>query len=236
MRALSTIAVERVFDMVALLLLLGVLIPFIDLPRVAAVSAGLILVIAACAGCAVAWAAVDRPSAERWLGRLVDLAPVRFRTTFLTWGGSLLDGLSALRSPQLLAQIAVWTALCWITSAAVLFVMMKAFSLDVPITAAPFVLVATTFGFFVPSSPASIGVYDAIVIKSLEQVFSVPQEQATSFALVAHAIYLVPPTLVGAAFFLLHHLSVRKMQDWGRQREATRPAPLGGGTPERPPV
>jgi uncharacterized protein (TIRG00374 family) len=235
MRALSTIAVERVFDTLALLLLLGVLLPFIDLPRVAAVSAGLILAVASVGAIAIAWAAANRGRAERVLDWTIGLVPERFRATLRGWGNSVLDGLSALRSPAALLQIAGWTAISWATSAGILYLILEAFSLDVPITAAPFLLVATTFGFFVPSSPASIGVYDAITIRTLENVFNVSQEEATSFALVAHVIYLVPPTLLGATFFLLHHLSVRKLQDWGRQPAATLPQTPVHTSPEAPP-
>jgi glycosyltransferase 2 family protein len=161
--------------------------------------------------------------------------PAGFRETARIWGSSVLDGLSALRSPRVLVQIVGWTAITWMTSAGILYLILEAFSLDVPVTAAPFLLVALTFGFFVPSSPASIGVYDAIAIKTLENVFSVPQEEATSFALVAHVIFLVPPTVLGATFFLLHHLSVRRIQEWGREPASIPVAATSSGSPEAPP-
>jgi len=102
-----------------------------------------------------------------------------------------------------------------------MYLMLRAFSLHVPFAAAPFLLVATTFGFFVPSSPGAVGVWDAITIRSLTTVFSVPHAPATSFALVAHAIYSLLPTVIGAAFFIGHHLSLTKIETWQHDTEPT---------------
>ena len=100
-----------------------------------------------------------------------------------------------------------------------------------PATAAPFLLVATSLGFFVPSSPGALGVYEAISIRSLETVFSVAQEQATSYALVAHAFYLIPPTILGAIFFWWHHLNLRRIQSWSADGASEVP-PQPAGAPQ----
>jgi len=64
----------------------------------------------------------------------------------------------------------------------------------------------------VPSSPGAIGVYHAISIRTLTTVFDVPHDAAVSYALVVHALYLIPPTLMGAFFFWWSHLSLRRLQ------------------------
>ncbi len=213
-RALSTIAVERIVDTLTLLVLLGLLLPFVDLPRIAAVTAGIVLVAALAAGGCVVLAVVDRPRVERWYARIAGQVPTRFKAAADRGARSLLDGVSGLRATTVLLPVLGWTVVSWATSSAVLYLILEAFSVDVPITAAPFLLVATTFGFFVPSSPANLGVYDAISIRTLTEVFSVDHEIATSYALVAHALYLVPPTLLGFAFFLWRHISFRAIESW----------------------
>jgi glycosyltransferase 2 family protein len=214
-RALSTIAVERVLDTLTLLLMLGLLLPFVDLPRVAAAASGLILAVAIGAATLIAFAASDRNRAERWLNRLTDFLPSRLQETARGWVGSLLDGLSAVQRPRLMGLVVLWTAIAWLTAAGIFLTVLTAFDLDVPLTAAPFLLVATTFGFFVPSSPASIGVYDAISIRTLTEVFSVSHEEAVSYAIVAHVLFLLPATIMGATFFLMHHVSVHRIRSWG---------------------
>lgn len=211
-RVFSTVVVERVLDVFALLAILAVLIPFVALPKTAAITALITMGVFLCLSLVLVIAVLDRPHAERWLARLSQHIPARFREASQRWGGSLLDGLASLHNPRILLAACFWTFASWMTSSAVIYLVLRAFSLDVPFAAAPFLLVATTFGFFVPSSPGAIGVYHAISIRTLTTVFSVPHDQAASYALVAHALYLIPPTLLGACFFWWHHLSLRRLQ------------------------
>jgi uncharacterized protein (TIRG00374 family) len=208
----STVIVERVLDVFALLGILAVLIPFVSLPRAAAVSALLTLAVFLVIALVLVLAVADQARAEAWLRRLSRVVPQRFRSSAVRWGESLLEGLSVLRNLRVLANAVVWTVASWMTSSLVVYLILRAFDLDVPFAAAPFLLIATTFGFFVPSSPGAIGVYHAISIRTLTTVFDVPHDAAASYALVAHAIYLIPPTLLGAGFFWLHHLSLRRLE------------------------
>ena len=217
----STVIVERVLDVFALLAILAVLIPFVALPEAAAITALITMVGFTCVALVLVIAVVDRPRVQRWIDRLSRLLPARFREAAVRWGESLLDGLSVLRNPRVLLYACFWTFASWMTSSVVIYLVLRAFSLDVPFAAAPFLLVATTFGFFVPSSPGAIGVYHAISIRTLTTVFSVPHDSAASYALVAHAIYLIPPTLLGACFFWWHHLSLRRLQSLADDSAAT---------------
>ena len=226
-RVLSTVAIERLLDVFALLTILAVLVPFIDLPAAAAISALIILAGFVVFGGLVVIAVVDRPRVERWWMRLMRLAPERFRQRGQHLGHSLLDGLSALSNPRILFLASFWTLASWMTSSLVIYLALRAFSLDVPFAAAPFLLIATTFGFFVPSSPGAIGVYHAIVIRTLTTVFSVPHDAAASYALVVHALYLLPPTIVGAIFFWWYHLSLRRISSLTEEElESTEEPPI----------
>ncbi len=208
----STVVVERVLDVFTLLAILAILIPFVSLPRAAAITALITLAGFVVVAIVIVLAVLDRPRAERWLRRFSRPVPSRFRSAAVRWGESLLEGLVALRNGRVLLEASFWTVASWMTSSLVIYLILRAFRLDVPFAAAPFLLIATTFGFFVPSSPGAIGVYHAISIRTLTSVFSVPHDAAASYALVAHAIYLIPPTLIGAGFFWWHHLSLRRLE------------------------
>lgn len=219
-RVLSTVAVERLLDVFALLLLLALLVPFVDLPKVAAISSLVIAAIFVLPAVVVVIAVRDRPRVERWSERLVGLLPERFRERARRIAHSLLDGLSALSNLRVLLYVIFCTFGSWMTSSCVVYLVMRAFSLDVPFAAAPFVLIATTFGFFVPSSPGAIGVYHAISIRTLTNVFDVPHDAAVSYTLVVHALYLLSPTIVGACFFWWNHLSLRRLKSIEEQAQA----------------
>jgi uncharacterized membrane protein YbhN (UPF0104 family) len=63
-----------------------------------------------------------------------------------------------------------------------------------------FLVVATTFGFFVPSTPGSFGVYHAIVTAVLVNVWDIDKEVAVSFALIVHLVFYLPPMVLGPLF------------------------------------
>ena len=218
LRVLSTVAVERLLDVFVLLAFLGLLIPFVALPQAALVTAALLLGLVLAIALVITVAVLDRARFERWLEWLLRYLPARVQGMARSSSGSLLDGLSALSHPKILLSVLFWSVSSWATSAVVIYMILRAFSLDVPVAAAPFLLVATTFGFFVPSLPAAVGVYDAIAIRSLTTVFSVAQEPAASYALVAHALYLVPPMILGALFFWRYNLSLRRMRSWSEEQ------------------
>jgi uncharacterized protein (TIRG00374 family) len=209
MRVLSTVAVERVLDTLILLVLLAALIPFVDVPGLASIAAAIALVALLVALAAIVLVVQDRTRAEQWLDRIVLLLPSRMQMQARVWRSSILDGLSALSNTSTTLQVIGWTAASWFASAIAIYLMLRAFDLDVPVAAAPFLLVATTLGFFLPSSPGAIGVYDAISIRTLTEIFSVPHADAVSFALVAHAMYSLPPTILGAFFVMSHRYSLR---------------------------
>ncbi len=114
-----------------------------------------------------------------------------------------LDGFAVLTSPRTALLLAAWSLLLWLSVGLVLFTGMKAFGLETGFGAALFVLVATTFGFFVPSSPGSFGVYHAITIGALTNVFDVPKHDAVSFALVIHLVFYLPPMIMASVFLFL---------------------------------
>ena len=200
-RILATVAVERVFDVALLLvgaLLLG---PFIELPKLAAYALGSVVILLLVAVGGLVIAAFSRSLAERLTDPLILLMPARVERSLLRVRGSMLDGLAVLSDARQVFLIISWTALSWVMSAAMIYVLLRALHIDVPLTAAPFLLIATTLAFLLPSSPGAIGVYDAVVVTSLVTAFGVDRDQATSFALVAHACYAIPPTILGAYFW-----------------------------------
>jgi uncharacterized protein (TIRG00374 family) len=108
-RVLSVVAVERLFDVFVLLAFLAVLLPFIDLPTVAAVSAVVILSIAVVAAVVVLLLLVRRSQFETWSRSLARLLPPRAREPALDIIRSLLDGLSGLSDARRFFLVVAWT-------------------------------------------------------------------------------------------------------------------------------
>jgi hypothetical protein len=154
------------------------------------------------------------------LETLLRFVPGRFHENFKDMAESALDGLAILSRPGILALVAGCTLVSWLTTSLVLFFVMTAFDLGVPFSAAIFVVVMTSFGFFVPSSPGALGVYHAISIESLVRVFDIDRGLAASYSMVAYLVFYTTPLVIGVLFLWRERLSWRQLRAWTAQREA----------------
>jgi len=204
----ATVAVERVVDVLSLLALLFVFVPWYPpigwLGPAAAVAVaiacalGLVVVVLARCG--------DRgiETLLRPLGRLprVDAARVAGAA------GAAGRGLVALRSPRVAAESLGLTVASWVVMAASFWFLARAFGLHVSLLAGVLVVVATNLGQVVPSSPAALGVFEAATVLALG-VYGVHRPEALPYALALHALNLVPYLAAGP--FALRHTPVASL-------------------------
>ena len=227
-RTLSTQVVERVLDVLTLLAILLVLALFIDVPaEVRAPSIILALVFGSLAG-GLLIAASRRERALAIAGRLLRFAPAASRPKLRAMASSAVDGLSGLSDARTAAVLLTLAVALWLSVGLVVYTCIQAFDLPLGYGPALFLVVATTFGFFVPSTPGSFGVYHAIVIAALTNVFDIEKSSAVSFALIVHLIFYLPPMVIGPAFLWLERDLWRRSSFWSKLREL-RGAPLAEG-------
>jgi uncharacterized protein (TIRG00374 family) len=199
-RSISTIVVERILDVCILLFLLLCLVPFIDVPGWAEWPAAILGAIAGVLAVLVILASLKRSAAMRVVDRLLLLVPARYRGGLQSAAHHAIDGFGVLANAAVAARLVAWSVVCWLAMALVVYTTMEAFDLGVGYEAAMLVVVATTLGFFVPSSPGAVGVYHAIAIGVLTSVFDVEKAPAASFALVMHLVLYIPPMFIGGVF------------------------------------
>ena len=218
-RVLVTVGAERLLDTLTVVAFLAILLPFVDVPQWAARPAfilGLALVLVTLGLVAIAR---RRDRASALLGWGVRLVPERFRERALGIGETVLDGLSIFARPWLGLLLVAWSLVVWMLAVLFYYLVMLAFDLDVPFSAAIFVMSATALGMVIPSSPGYIGVFHAITIESLVGVFGVARSDAQSYALVQHASSYVLTTALGLAYIWRAGLS------WGAVRVSMGSAP-----------
>jgi len=215
-RALSTIVVERTLDIITVVAFLMVTLPFIDAPgwaRGPALLLGLGFL-----GLAVLLATLSA-ARERAMGLVswaVRFLPERFRRRTEEAADAAIEGFAVLRQPAVVAQAAAWSVASWLVSATLMFVVLRALNLDLPFTAGVFVMAAISLGMVVPSSPGYIGVFHAIAIESLVNVFDVDRNGAASYALVQHAILYLVPIVIGAVFLWHRRDTLQQVRLWAR--------------------
>ena len=224
-RAIGTIAVEKLYDVGALFLMLGGLAIVVPIPawaRAAALTVGfgfaLFLI-------AFGVASTARSSIVEWLIRIVDPLPVLRGRRVSQFASGLLGAASSFRVPRLVAIQVLASGVLWGLAIGQTYLGTVAFGLDTGWDAATFVLVATNLGMTVPSAPASLGVYHGITVLSLE-VFGVDTEVALALAIGVHALGF--GTLAGsgaiclAVGMLRGRFEVADLWRWRAYREGPR--------------
>jgi uncharacterized protein (TIRG00374 family) len=198
----GTVVLERLYDVVGILLIFFVALPW--LPPVgwlesAAIAAGVLAVAIAAAALTLAVMGeralrvllvplrrLPRLSEERWERSVVELA----------------NGLSGLRYPGVALQGLVWTLIAWMLTAVLAYCVTFAFHLHLPFACGVLVTVAVGLAMILPAPPAAVGVFEGAALIALK-AYGIPHAAALPYALVLHLVNFLPFIVVGVA--LLHH-------------------------------
>ena len=227
--AVGTAVTERVFDVLAVLVLLFVSLPF--LPQVTWVRTAAVLGIVLFAGLLAAIAVLalygERPArfALRPLARLPGLSVEQTDRA----AANLVHGLAGFRDLRLALPAFLLTAVSWLVLALSFWLLMLGFDLGVGYEAGLLVVVATSLAMIIPSSPAAVGVFEAATQVALG-AWGIGDSEALSYAVVLHVVNFLPSVVVG---YVVLHRHAATLRVRSRQSESADP-----GTPaadaERP--
>ena len=216
--SISSVIVDRGFDIVTLVAALALTYPFVPHAawlrdfRLAAGAVGL-LVGASFLG-AVVYARRSRASAPRGLlGLLTDVV----RRT-----GDVFHRRSGARAGLLSAMAwAAWSVSAWLVASA----------LGIALTPveALFVTAVLNLGAAIPSSPGFIGTYQWLGVSALT-VLGVGHTRAFAFSVLMHALWFVPTTMAGAALALFKSTPAATGLSEGFQNQVQGPTAMSGGS------
>ncbi len=201
----GTIVVERAYDVLCLLVLLFVLIPW--LPRVSWLHDASIGAIALIGGIVVL-AAVLLLFGESPL-RLF-LAPFRLLPGFtservISMAENLGRGLTSVRGVRAALVAIVLTTLSWIVMGVAFWLVSFAFDLPRSPMLGMLVVIATNLAQVLPSAPAAVGVFEVSAVLAVT-AFGAPRSVALSYAVVLHVMNFLPYLALGP--FAIRHSSV----------------------------
>ncbi len=209
--ALSTIAVEKVLDVLTLLLFLILLLPFVTLPSWVQRPALIMCPLFLCLFALILALTYQRKRTLILASSLLRRFPRLREERILNSLDSALSGLDVLRSVRRHICLWGWSLAVWITSGMFILLVMFAFHIPAPPSAAVLVLCVTSLGMTVPSSPGYIGVYHWLVISTL-QILNVDRELALSYAFALHAVTFLPLTLLGILCMIRENYSLQKIE------------------------
>lgn len=198
-QVLSTIVVERVFDMgiaVGLLLVSLPLVSGAEQARAAApLAGGLVLV-----GFALLYLMAVNPQRVQAILTALSKPWPRVQTWLAAQSSNFLEGLSALRDFRRFLKVLFWMLLTWFFNVAWYYVLMRSFFPEATWLWAVFAIGVSSLGVALPSSPAYIGVLEVALVGALS-VFGADEAVALAYAVVAHILYFVLTGLLGIIGF-----------------------------------
>ena len=192
---LSTIVIERAYDLTIAAGLLLATLPFVFGVEMGQSIAYIVLAVVLLGLVAMFVFARNR---HRIKSKLNDysLSRPRFKERLLPPISSFLDGLGALaRWDQFLLSIS-FMLLSWLFGAGELYFLALSFGVEMEIWWIGFVLGVISLWIAIPSAPAGLGVYEVAMVGAFS-ILGVPSSQALAIALVAHVIQISITGFVG---------------------------------------
>lgn len=217
MSAFGSVLVERLFDGLTLVLFLLITVVLLGanntLRGLALISLVVFVVALAVFGAILAWP----QRSEGLLHRLVEVLPGRVRPLARELVSSLLSGMVALRDPRALLVVVLSSLVAWFIEGTVFWLVGHGFHLDLNIGWYVMAMSAGNLALTAPSSQGGIGPFEYFAQQVLV-LAGLSDGTAAAYALVAHAVVIVPVTVLGLIFLPLFNLSPT-----GRRTDVTSP-------------
>jgi glycosyltransferase 2 family protein len=201
-RVVGTILLEKLFDFLAIGVLLALLLampdpahPLPDLARAAGVTIASVILVGF--GFVVALAVLRAPTL-RLVGLLEARLPLGLgkRLRLEQTARQFAEGTDSLREPRLWALLLMWTAVTWVFSLGSSWAGALALGVAPTLQMLLLLTVLTSTGQAVPSSPGYVGVYHAAATVALT-TFGVDTTTALAIAVVTHAFSYGSLVVVG---------------------------------------
>jgi uncharacterized protein (TIRG00374 family) len=218
--AFATIILERLLDLLTVLLLFGVFVVAVDPaslpgnPRVYAdvKLGGLIALAGALVGLVVLFFLAGHPERlGRAALRIERVLPQRLAHIAARFVETFAQGLAVMRQPGRLAVSLLLSFPLWCSIAAGIFITSRAFDITFGYLGSFLVMTLLVVGVAAPT-PGAVGGFHAMYKLAVMTFFSVDENRAVAAAVVLHAISFVPITLLGLVFMAREGLTFGRMR------------------------
>ncbi len=189
---LGTIVVERIFDLLVILLFFGAAVFFSSTLMNHLRSNLMSFVLFAGAATLVTLAFFNLQRFKM----LTKLFPEKIKSFLDKVIDRLVQSVKIFKDGKATLLTMLLTLLIWVLTCFMFVLIAGDLGIEIPPYAYLFLVSAGTFGMVIPSTSANIGVYHAIAMGAL-MLFMVPKEQALSFAIIAHAFDFFPAIILG---------------------------------------
>jgi uncharacterized protein (TIRG00374 family) len=216
-----TIMVERIYDMIAVVVLFAVNLLWFRPPANAGVEfgrvrmAGIVLLLAAIAGVfGLTQFRKKSAGAVSWVRKTLDrrrFIPARLTRAVVSILEQLARALRVLVDARELAVTVGWSALVWLSIALANLFVLRAFGLPFGITETVFILGWSLVGSLVPTPGGAAGAFHAATAAGL--IFlAVPRDTAAAISIVLHVIDFGPALIFGVYYIIRGDINLSRLR------------------------
>jgi uncharacterized membrane protein YbhN (UPF0104 family) len=203
-RVAGTLIVERLLDLLSLLIIFVAVLPAIP----AGEHAGSLRTLAIWAGAAGLVGVAGLfclPIVERFilepLSRWTFVVSTPLAGKAIGAARMLIGTIGNLMDPRRLAGLMLLSGVAWVFEGGVFIVAASAVGIDASAVASFLALAVATLSTLIPSSPGYVGTFHFFAIEAA-RLFDAPPAAAAVFAIVSHLLLWLPTTLAGLFVFL----------------------------------
>lgn len=122
---------------------------------------------------------------------------------------SLINGFLFIKYPKYYFKIFILSVLVWSSYIVSTYLTFIAFNIKLNLFDANLVLTMITFALTIPLPANSAGIYHIFCTATLVNVYGIDKETAFGFATVSHLLGLLGLILIGAFYFVKEHISIK---------------------------
>ena len=220
--ALSSVVLERLFDMLFVILCFLVLSLIYPLPADLRHAAVLLGGVAIAGFTVLLLAQRNRARAERLLDAVLTWIPAGVARHIRPLAAGFFDALGALESGRIIAGVVGYSGLLWTANALPFLFSFLALGIAVPLVPASLAAIVVVAAFvFMPQAPGFLGTWQAGCVLALD-LFGVPRDLAVGFSLLTWLVQMLVNVLLGGFYVAREDLSLRQLVRGGA------PAPAEG--------
>ena len=207
--ALSTVLVDRLFDLIGLLIITFVFFPKQSMPH--QVSKAIYMLIIVLTLCITVFVLLSYKKTARIIA---DRLHAVQRPIFIKLAKRLIEiqeNLSRIKSPVTTLYYICIAFIQWLCMSSALYFVTLTIGVSISFFHIPFICALLNMGLAVPSSPGYIGVYQFILMYLLA-IFGIPKSQGFTASILFHASWYIPYNILGFVLLLKEHLRIKDLR------------------------
>jgi len=222
----ATIAIERVFDILGIIVIASLLFCFLPSDSQANSQAvihqlkkwsAIMAFFGICTIAILFLLSLYPKKAGAVFEKLLFVFPHHLRDKLVNLLHSFISGLQVFDHKIKLLWVGVLSLIIWLLNAASIYVLCYSFDIGLSYAGACFVTVCIALAVALPQAPGFIGVFHIATQKSLD-VFGVGLSSAQSFAILLWAVSVIPVTVAGLLFLWREGISFGEISHYDEEK------------------